>query len=85
MSIKAHPQRKALKLGQVFKMQILVHAHAYQRAWKALQCIGTPEDLIIYQKLENRDLVVVKDITSANKEATAWHGFGVQLDQGRIS
>jgi len=57
--------------------QILVHAHAYQRARKALQCIGTPEDLIIYQKLENRDLVVVKDITFAKRfgqgsDSLAW-------------
>ena len=47
--------------------QILVHAHGYQRAWKALQCIGTPEDLVIYQKLDEKDLVVVKDITSAKR------------------
>ena len=42
-------------------------AHGYQRAWKALKCIGTPEDLVIYQKLEQKDLVVVKDITSAKR------------------
>ena len=47
--------------------QILLHAHGYQRAWKALKCIGTPEDLVIYQKLEEKDLVVVKDITSAKR------------------
>ena len=57
--------------------QILLHAHGYQRAWKALKCIGTPEDLIIYQKLEEKDLVVVKDITSAKRfgqgsDSLAW-------------
>ena len=47
--------------------QILVHAHSYQRAWKALNCIGTAEDLVTYQKLEGKDLVVVKDITKAKR------------------
>jgi hypothetical protein len=47
--------------------QILIHAHGYQRAWTALKCVGTPEDLVIYQKLEEKDLVVVKDITSAKR------------------
>ena len=51
----------------IAQSQILFHAHAYQRAWKALQCIGTPEDLVVYQKLEEQDLVVVKDITSAKQ------------------
>jgi hypothetical protein len=57
--------------------QILVHARSYQRAWKALKCIGTAEDLITYQKLEAKDLVVVKDITKAKRfgqgsDALAW-------------
>ena len=47
--------------------QILLHARAYQRAWQALKSIGTPEDLLIYQKLEEKDLVVVKDITNAKR------------------
>jgi hypothetical protein len=47
--------------------QILLHAQDYQLAWKAIKCIGTPEDLLIYQKLEVKDLVVVKDITSAKR------------------
>jgi hypothetical protein len=47
--------------------QILVHARSYQRAWKALNCIGTAEDLVTYQKLEGKDLVVVKDITKAKR------------------
>jgi hypothetical protein len=47
--------------------QILQHAHAYQRAWQAIKSIGTPEDLIIYQKLDQKDLVVVKDITMAKR------------------
>jgi hypothetical protein len=57
--------------------QILIHAHAYQRAWQALNCIGTPKDLLVYQKLEEKDLVVVKDITNAKRfgqgsDSLAW-------------
>jgi hypothetical protein len=57
--------------------QILLHAHGYQRAWKALKCVGTPDDLVMYQKLEEKDLVVVKDITSAKRfgqgsDSLAW-------------
>jgi hypothetical protein len=57
--------------------QILLHARGYQRAWQALQLIGTAEDLVIYQKLEGRDLVVVKDITMAKRfgqgsDSLAW-------------
>jgi hypothetical protein len=47
--------------------QILFHANAYQRAWRAIKSIGTDEDLVIYQKLEDKDLVVVKDITKAKR------------------
>jgi len=47
--------------------QILFHARSYQRAWRALKSIGTPEDLLVYQKLEEKDLVVVKDITMAKR------------------
>jgi hypothetical protein len=47
--------------------QILIHAQTYQRAWQALKCIGNPEDLVAYQKLEGKDLVVVKDITKAKR------------------
>jgi hypothetical protein len=57
--------------------QILLHAQCYQRAWKALKCIGNPEDLVVYKKLEDKDLVVVKDITSAKRfgqgsDSLAW-------------
>ena len=47
--------------------QILSHACCYQRAWQALKCVGTPEDLCVYQKLDKKDLVVVKDITMAKR------------------
>lgn len=55
--------------------QILIHARSYQRAWVALKSLGTVEDL--YQKLEEKDLVVVKDITMAKRfgqgsERLAW-------------
>jgi hypothetical protein len=48
--------------------QILIHAQAYQRAWRALRLIGTADDLVVYQKLEAKDLVVVKDITMAKRK-----------------
>jgi len=56
---------------------ILFHANGYQRAWQALKRVGTPEDLIVYQKLEDKDLVVVKDITMAKRfgqgsDSLAW-------------
>jgi hypothetical protein len=47
--------------------QILQHAHAYQRAWQAINSVGTPEDVIGFQKLDQKDLVVVKDITKAKR------------------
>ena len=47
--------------------QILQHVCRYQRAWRALKCAGTPEDLVVYQKLEKKDLVVVKDIIKAKQ------------------
>ena len=47
--------------------QILFHARSYQRAWQALKCIGTAEDLRFYQKLDETDLVVVKDIANAKR------------------
>jgi hypothetical protein len=47
--------------------QILHHDHAYQRAWRALESIGTPEDHEVYQKLEEKDLVIVKDITKSKR------------------
>ena len=47
--------------------QILSHARCYQRAWQALKCIGTPEDLSVYQRLDEKDLVVVKDVTMAKR------------------
>jgi hypothetical protein len=47
--------------------QILFHASGYQRAWQALKCIGTEEDLLFYQKLNQNDLVVVKDIAMAKR------------------
>jgi hypothetical protein len=57
--------------------QILVHVGNYRRAWQALKSIGKPEDFDLYQKLEDEDLVVVKDITSAKRygqgsERLAW-------------
>jgi hypothetical protein len=57
--------------------QILHHAHCYQRAWRALKSIGTPDDLLVYQKLEEKDLVVVKDIANAKRfgqgsDSLAW-------------
>ena len=45
--------------------QILHHSHAYQRAWQALRRVGTEEDLEVYQRLDQKDLVVIKDITNA--------------------
>jgi hypothetical protein len=57
--------------------QILIHSRAYERAWVALKSVGTPDDLVFYQKLVERDLVVVKDITMAKRfgqgsESVAW-------------
>ena len=57
--------------------QILFHASAYQRAWKALKYIGAPEDMVVYQKLEQKDLVVIKDISKAKRfgqgsDSLAW-------------
>jgi hypothetical protein len=57
--------------------QILSHAHSYQRAWQALKSIGTTEDLVFYQKLNQMDLVVVKDISNAKRfgqgsDSLAW-------------
>jgi hypothetical protein len=57
--------------------QILSHARCYQRAWQALKRIGTEEDLTIYQKLDEKDLVIVKDISMAKRfgqgsDALAW-------------
>jgi hypothetical protein len=57
--------------------QILQHANDYQRAWQAITCLGTPEDMSLYQKLEVGDLVVVKDITKAKRfgqgsDSLAW-------------
>ena len=57
--------------------QILFHAREYQRAWLALTSVGTAEDLLFYQKLQEKDLVVVKDITMAKRfgqgsETLAW-------------
>jgi hypothetical protein len=46
---------------------VLSHARSYQRAWQALKCVGTPEDLLVYQKLDVNDLVTVKDITMAKR------------------
>ena len=57
--------------------QILFHANGYKRSWQFFTCIGTPEDLTIYQKLEEKDLVVVKDIAMAKRfgqgsDSLAW-------------
>ena len=53
--------------------QILVHAHSYQRAWRAIRCIGNPDDLLVYQKLDEKDLVTVKDITMAKRFGQGSH------------
>ena len=55
--------------------QILHHARGYQRAWRALQSVGTPEDLEVYQELEEKDLVVVKDITKAKRFGQGSHSL----------
>ena len=47
--------------------QINSHARCYERAWQALECIGTAGDLLDYQKLDVKDLVTVKDITKAKR------------------
>jgi hypothetical protein len=47
--------------------QILLHANSYHRAWQALNSIGSSEDLDIYQKLDQKHLVVVKDIIQAKR------------------
>jgi hypothetical protein len=52
---------------------ILVHARSYQRAWKALNSIGMPEDLVNYQELDQKDLVVVKDIAMAKRFGQGSH------------
>lgn len=57
--------------------QILLHAQTYQRAWTALQLIGTADDRVLYHQLESKDLVVVKDITTAKRfgqgsDSLAW-------------
>ena len=59
------------------QLEILHHTHSYQRAWQALKSVGTPEDLAVYQKLEDKDLVVIKDITKAKhfgqgSDSLAW-------------
>jgi hypothetical protein len=56
---------------------VLSHACSYQRAWQALKCVGTPEDLLFYQKLDVKDLVTVKDIMMAKRfgqgsDSLAW-------------
>jgi len=69
---------RAWKSVRNAQSQILVHAQAYQRAWRALQLIGTAEDLAVYQKLEGeKDLVVIKDISMAKRfgqgsDSLAW-------------
>ena len=57
--------------------QIVVHARSYERAWKALNSVGVPEDLVTYQKLDTKDLVIVKDIAMAKRfgqgsDSLAW-------------
>jgi len=56
---------------------VLSHARSYQRAWQALKCVGTAEDLLVYEKLASKDLVTVKDITKAKRfgqgsDSLAW-------------
>jgi hypothetical protein len=57
--------------------QVLSQARSYQRAWQALKRVGTQEDLLVYQKLDVKDLVTVKDITMAKRfgqgsDSLAW-------------
>ena len=52
--------------------QILSHANCYQRAWQALKCIRTPENLSIYKKLDKKDLVIIKDIRQNVLDTLAW-------------
>src|SRR5277367_6596128 len=47
--------------------QILIHLRVYERACVALKSVGTADNLSFYKKLEERDLVVVKDITMAKR------------------
>jgi len=55
--------------------QILFHAHGYQRARQALESVGTEEDLVTYPRLEQKDLVVVKDITKAKRFGQGSHSL----------
>ena len=55
--------------------QILIHARTYQRAWQALKQVGTEEDLDVYQRLDQKDLVVVKDITAAKRFGQGSHSL----------
>ena len=64
-SMSTKQSTRAWASVQNTESQILFHANGYKRAWQSLTGIGTPEDLRIYQKLEEKYLVVVKDITMA--------------------
>ena len=57
---------RALAGVQNAESQIL-HACSYQWVWQALKCIRTQEDMKFYQKLNQTDLVVVKDIAMAKR------------------
>ena len=88
MLTRAHPQKKALKLGQVFgmpKARYCVMPIVIKGQGKHLKYVWTPEDLAVYHELEEKDLVTVKSLwlNVLDKEVTLWHGFGV-LDQARI-
>ena len=58
---------RALAGVQNAESQILQHACSYQWVWQALKCIRTQEDMKFYQKLNQTDLVVVKDIAMAKR------------------
>ena len=64
-SMSTKQSTRAWASVQNTESQILFHANGYKRAWQSLTHIGTPEDITIYQKLEEKYLVVVKDITMA--------------------
>ena len=68
---------------------VLCHAHSYQRAWQALRCVGTPEDLLVYQELAVKNLATVKDITMAKhfgqgSDCLAWF-WHIGLNQDALT
>ena len=54
---------------------VLAHACSYERAWEAFNVIGIPEDLLVYQKLNDLDLKTVKDVTKAKHYGQGSHSL----------